>query len=177
MAEGSRLRRKALATALLGGALALLAGCAEDSVPVPASRPGYSVAFAEGSADLIEVWLDDRQPIERAELLDADGTVVAAGKTSADRTTTSTGDSGLGIGVAVEGGSSGVHTDIGLGVPLFGTKQPSPVESFQSRAIIRVPDMSAYRAGWRHWVVRLLLGSPTGTERQVEVAAPSPPEE
>jgi len=161
---------------LLLGALVLAARCAEEPPP-PAARPGYSVAFAEGSKDLIEVWLDDRQPIEKAELLDADGGVVAAGRTSADRTTTSTGESGLGIGVAVEGGSSGVHTDIGLGVPLFGTKDPSPVESFQSRALIRVPNMAAYRGDWQHWVVRLLLGSPTGTERQVEVAAPRPPEE
>jgi hypothetical protein len=177
MADGSWLRLRSPRVALLGGILAFLAGCTEESAPPPAARPAYSVAFAEGSADLIEVRLDDRQPIETAELLAADGTAIAAGKISSDRTTTSTEDSGLGIGVAVEGGSSGVHTDIGLGVPLFGTRQPSPIESFQSRALVRVPDMAAYRAGWQHWVLRLLLGSRTGTERQVELRAPSPPEE
>ena len=165
---------------LLAATLAIgLAACVDESPPPsPPARPTFTVGFLGGSADTVEVTLDDRQPIEKAELLAPDGTSLAADRVSADRTVTSQDQDGLGIGIAAEGGSSDpLQTDVGVSLPLFGTKQPSPAESYASRALIKVPDMAAYRAGWQRWTLRLLLGSPTGTERTVELPAPRPPGE
>ena len=155
-----------------------LGACAGESPPpAPASRPSFTAGFLAGSPDTVEVTLEDRQPIEKAELLAPDGTALAADKISSDRTITRQDQDGLGIGIAAEGGSSDpLHTDIGVSLPLFGTAEPSPAEAYASRALIRVPDMAAYRAGWQRWTLRLLLGSPTGTERKVELPAPRPPE-
>jgi len=163
---------------LLAAALAVgLAACTDESpAPPPPSQPSFTAGFLAGSADTVEVTLEDRQPIEKAELRAPDGTTLAADRISADRTVTSQNQDGLGIGVTAEGGSSD-PLDVGVSLPLFGTKQPSPAESYSSRALIRIPDMAAYRAGWQHWKLRLLLGSPTGTERKVELAAPRPAEE
>jgi hypothetical protein len=165
---------------LLAATLAIApAACADESqAPAPPSRPTFTTGFLAGSPDTVEVTLEDRQPIERAELLAPDGTTLAADRVSTDRTITRQDQDGLGIGIAAEGGSSDpVHTDVGVSLPLFGTEQPSPAESYASRALIRIPDMSAYRAGWERWTLRLLLGSPTGTERKVELPAPRPPGE
>jgi hypothetical protein len=165
----------ALATPLAVG----LAACADESpAPAPPSRPTFTVSFLAGSADTVEVTLEDRQPMEKAELLAPDGTTLAAERVATDRTVVRQDQDGLGIGIAAEGGSSDpVHTDVGVSLPLFGTEQPSPAESYASRALIRIPDMAAYRADWQRWTLRLLLGSPTGTERKVELPAPRPPEE
>jgi hypothetical protein len=165
---------------LLAAAMAIgLAACAEESpAPAPPSRPAFTAGFLAGSPDMVEVTLEDRQPIEKAELLAPDGTRLAADRISSDRTVTRMDQDGLGIGIAAEGGSSdSVDTDVGVSLPLFGTAQPSPAEAYDSRALIRVPDMAAYRASWPRWTLRLLLGSPTGTERKVELPAPRPPGE
>jgi hypothetical protein len=156
-----------------------LAACTDESpAPSPPSRPSFTAGFLAGSADTVEVTLEDRQPIEKAELRAPDGTTLAADGISADRTVTSQDQDGLGIGVTAQGGSSDpLQTDVGVSLPLFGTKQPSPAESYASRALIRIPDMAAYRAGWQRWKLRLLLGSPTGTERKAELPAPRPPGE
>ena len=159
-------------------AIGLTACAGEGPPPAPAARPTFTAGFLPGSADTVEVTLEDRQPIEKAELLAPDGTALAADRVSADRTVTSEDQDGLGIGVIAEGGSSDpLQTDVGVSLPLFGTRQPSPAEAYASRALIRVPDMAAYRAGWQRWTLRLLLGSPTGTERTVELPAPRPPGE
>jgi hypothetical protein len=172
---GASCTRFLLAAALAAG----LAACAEESpAPAPPSRPSFTAGFLAGSPDTVEVTLEDRQPIEKAELLAPDGTTLSAERISTDRTVTRQDQGGLGIGIAAEGGSSDpVHTDVGVSLPLFGTAQPSPAEAYDSRALIRIPDMAAYRAGWQHWTLRLLLGSPTGTERKVELPAPIPPGE
>ena len=167
--------RMLLAAALAAG----LAACADEGpAPAPPSRPTFTAGFLAGSPDTVEVTLEDRQPIEKAELLAPDGTTLAAGRVSTGRTITREDQDGFGIGVTAEGGSSDpVHTDVGVSLPLFGTAQPSPAEFYASRALIRIPDMAAYRAGWQRWKLRLLLGSPTGTERNVELPAPRPPGE
>ena len=172
---GASCNRLLLAAALAAG----LAACAGESpAPPPPSRPAFTAGFLAGSADTVEITLEDRQPIEKAELLAPDGTTLAADRVSSDRTVTHMDDDGLGIGIAAQGGSSDpVHTDVGVSLPLFGTRQPSPAEAYDSRALIRIPDMAAYRAGWQRWTLRLLLGSPTGTERKVELPAPRPPGE
>ena len=43
-----------------------------------------------------------------------------------------------------------------------------------STALVRVPDIAAYRAQWQRWKVRVTLGEGAG-QRVIETVAPAPP--
>jgi hypothetical protein len=128
--------------------------------------------------DTIEVSIRDAQAADRVQLVAPDGSLADAFQF--DRETIhaqDTGSSGFNFGVGVSGGSSsGVQPSFGIGFPLFGGAPNSPQrDEVQTKALIQVPDMAAYRANWQHTVVRIYLGEKSVSPRKMEMAAPAPP--
>jgi hypothetical protein len=161
-----------------GLALLLLAAACANQAPPPPPAPPMTVGFAAGLTDVLQVSIIDRQPMEQATLIGPDGKGVAAYQISRDRIAGPQ-DPGIaaGLGFGAYGGSSnGVSSGFGLGFPLFGSPPPPAVPVVQSQALIRVGDMTAYRAGWQQWKLRLRMGSPETTEHDVEFPAPRPPD-
>ncbi len=155
-------------------ALLVLAACSGDR-DEGISNP-VTARFIPGGADAsrIEVAVTDRQAVETAELVAPDGAVTSAHQIERDRIVAG-GGPGPSVGVGVFGGSSGdIGTSIGIGIPIFGDYDTGD-PAIDSRAVIRVPDLAAYRAGWQHYRVRLHLGPPEN-ERVMEIPAPRPPE-
>ena len=160
-------------------ALLVLAACAGErnrhiSSPVAARFADATVGAPEIAPE-IEITATDRQPVETAELIAPDGTAIPAHQIDRNKTVEESRGGAPSVGVGVFGGSSGnVGTSIGIGFPLFGDdEEREPV--IDSRALIRVPDMDAYRAGWQHYRLRLRFGLPEN-ERVMEIPAPRPPE-
>ncbi len=154
--------------------LLAVAACAGDddrgfSSPVAAG-------FAAGAADRIEVTVADSQPVETAELVAPDGSVTAAYQIDRSKTIDEGGGPQPSVGVGVFGGSSGqIGTSVGINFPVGRSGAPSdPV--IDSRALILVPDMAAYRAGWTGYRLRLHLGTTETNRRVMEIPAPRPPE-
>lgn len=77
-------------------------------------------------------------------------------------------------GVGIGGGSGGVGVGIGLSFPLFGDDDDQGVQ-YDTRAKIRVADMTDYLARWQDWKIRIHLTadsySPATT---LEFPAPEP---
>ena len=162
--------------ALLGAAL-LLAACAGDDRPAPIASP-VAARFVADMADVIEVEISDRQPVDQVELLAPDGRVIPAYQILRETAV----EAGVGlrpsIGVGVSGGSSSrVGVGVGIGFPIGGFERPADAPRVRSLARLRVPDMAAYRAAWPHWVLRIRLGTPEAGLRFMEIPAPRPPEE
>ena len=163
----------------------LMASCADNS-----SSQRYQAApanpvvtgFAESEQDTVRVQVTDPQPVTRVELAAPDGRTFLAHQIDRERLTRQGGGYGQPtMGVGVGGGSSsgwgrrsGVGVGIGFGFPLGDASQSAarPV-GVTSTALVRVPDMAAYRAQWQQWRVRIYLGE-GASERMVEVAAPPP---
>jgi hypothetical protein len=126
----------------------------------------------------IEVSIRDEQAADRVQLVAPDGSVADAYQL--DRNfihAEDSGSSGFNFGVGVSGGSSsGVQPSFGIGFPIFGGAPNSPQrDEVQTKALIRVPDMAAYRANWQHTTVRIYLGDKSVSPRKMEMAAPAPP--
>lgn len=166
--------RRALCLLVLLGPLAL-AACAGDRDRAISSP--VAAAFAGDAADRIEVTVSDSQPVESAELVAPDGTATAAYQIDRSKTVEEGGGPEPSVGVGVFGGSSGhIGTSVGINIPVGRSGAPSdPV--IDSRALIRVPDMAAYRAGWTGYRLRLHLGTTETNRRVMEIPAPRPPEE
>jgi hypothetical protein len=159
---------------LVVAAFLLLAGCAGPHGPVGDPPPPFTSGFADDAPNVVEVVVRDRKPVDRAELLAPDGRVLSAYKIDRERVTVDPDGRPL-VGIEAEGGSSGLES-FGIQLPLFGIKQPKPESLMLSDARIRIDDMTAYRAEWPHWIVRLRLGTPETTQHDVEFPAPRPPE-
>ncbi|MGH6879742.1 hypothetical protein [Hypericibacter sp.] len=134
--------------------------------------------FLVDRPDMIEVSIRDAQAADRVQLVAPDGGLADAFQL--DRETIhaqDTGSSGFNFGVGVSGGSSsGVQPSFGIGFPLFGGAPNSPQrDEVQTKALIKVPDMAAYRANWQHTIVRIYLGEKSVSPRKMEMAAPAPP--
>ena len=128
-------------------ALLILAACAGDEDRVPINP--VAARFAAASADSIEVTVKDPQPVETAELVAPDGAATEAYQIDRSKTVEEGYRPAPSVGVGVFGGSSGnIGTSIGIGFPLFGDSAPPRDPVIDSRVLIRVPDMTAYRAGW-----------------------------
>ena len=174
-----RLTYPPLARCLLAGLL-LLAGCAADQPSqaprtVPMEVPPLVSHFAEDAPDTVEVVLRDRKPVERAELVDANGRAQGAGPIGHERIAVGSDGQPI-IGLQASGGSSEIDS-LGVTLPVLGIDRPKPEIMILSTARVRIADMAAYRADWPHWTVRLRLGTAQTTERTVEFPAPRPPEE
>ena len=161
----------------------LMVGCAgSGGSKGPAGSTGNPVVtgFAKGEKDTLSVQVSDRDPVTRAELSAPDGRTYGAYRIDRDRVTSGSGrvqpDMGVGVGVGVgSGGRVGVGTGVGIGFPLnIGGSAARREPRIDSEALIQVPDMAAYRAGWQRWKVRVYLGE-GATARVIEVAAPQPP--
>ena len=155
-------------------ALLSLAACSGDE-DRGISNP-VAARFAAESGDRIEVTVADPQPVETAELIAPDGGATAAYQIDRSKTVEEDGRAAPSVGVGVFGGSSGhIGTSIGIGIPIFGSGAPEdPV--IDSRVLILVPDMAAYRAHWTEYRLRLHLGTSDTNRRIMEIPAPRPPE-
>jgi hypothetical protein len=159
---------------------------AEQAPPTPPSSGAGGIGlpvtarFVAGKPDLIEVSIRDAQPADHVELVAPDGAATAAYQLDRERVTMApTAPTGVQWGFGISGGSSsGVQPRLGVGIPIFGQPSPpTPREEMLSTARIKVPDMAAYRAQWRHWVIRILFGTEGPSPRKMEMAAPAPPAE
>jgi len=134
--------------------------------------------FVPGYPTIIEVEIRDKQAADAVSLVAPGGAEAAAYQMDETRQVSlPDDDSGMNVGVAVAGGSSGgVRTGIGFGFPLFGSAAPpKPETEVLTRARLRIADPAAYRADWQHWVIRILFDTGKPTARKMEIAAPRPP--
>jgi hypothetical protein len=134
--------------------------------------------FLSDRPSTIEVSIQDAQAADRVQLVMPDGSTTDAYQLDREFThATDTGSTGVSLGVGVSGGSSsGVQPSVGFGFPLFGGTPQSPQrDEVRSRALILVPDMTAYRANWQHTILRIYLGEKSVSPRKMEMAAPAPP--
>jgi hypothetical protein len=134
--------------------------------------------FLDDRPGVIEVSIRDAQAADRVQLGAPDGSLADASQLDREfLLAQDTGSSGFNFGVGVSGGSSsGVQPSFGIGFPLFGGAPNSPQrDEVQTKALIQVPDMAAYRANWRHMIIRIYLGEKSVSPRKMEMAAPSPP--
>jgi hypothetical protein len=160
--------------------------------PLPSNKPGtpsinqgaggillpVTARFLIDRPNTIEVSIRDSQPADRVQLVAPDGSTTDAYQFEREFLhAADTGTSGIDVGVGVSGGSSsGVQPSFGIGFPIFGGAPRSPQrDEVQSKALILVPDMAAYRANWRHMILRIYLGEKSASPRKMEMAAPSPP--
>jgi len=128
--------------------------------------------------DTIEVSIQDAQAADRVQLVLPDGSSTDAYQLDREFIhATDTGSTGVNLGVGVSGGSSsGVQPSFGIGFPIFGGTPNSPQrDEVHSKALIRVPDMAAYRASWQRMILRITLGEKSVSPRKMEMAAPAPP--
>jgi hypothetical protein len=160
-------------------AILLLSACAERPAPRPAPPP-LTAGFAASESNVIEVVMTDAQPVEQASLIAPNGSATLAYQISRDHLAANSQPgiaAGLGLGLFGGSSSNGVSSGFGIGFPFFGSSPPPAEPVVQSRALIRIADMAAYRSGWQNWKLHLRLGSPETSERDVEFPAPRPPED
>jgi hypothetical protein len=154
----------------------------QQATNTPAGTPANPVvtSFSESEKDTLDVQVTDRQPVTQAELASPDGKIFIAHQIERERLSRAGGYYGqpsMGVGVGVGGGSGGfgVGSGVGFGFPLGGGYSGAPRDGrVASTAKIRVPDMTAYRAHWQQWKVRVTLGE-GAAKRVIEVGAPPPP--
>jgi len=156
----------------------LLGGCAAEPPPLSTAPPPLEWQFAGPAGDRLELILRERQPVEKAELLDGEGRAYPVEVIARERIDV---PAGGGIPPQVElgasGGTAGLNSaGIGFGFPLFSSPPPPADTLVASRLAVGLSDMAAYRASWRRWTFRVTLGSPETSERVVEFPAPRPPE-
>jgi hypothetical protein len=154
---------------LMGLAAPLLGACAERGGPPP--TPSLTVGFAGEStaarlgSPAIEIKAANPRPLATAELVGANGAVIAAAAGELEPQVPA-GYPVFGPTVGVYGGSWGSSSGggIGIGVPLggYGSATAPPGDLVRSRALILVPDMAAYRRDWESYVVRIKFGSNAG---------------
>jgi hypothetical protein len=167
--------RKFAAWALL---LAVLSACSD--VPPGAEsgqRPFTAVArFLPGDeVTLIEVAVNDRQPLRAAELVGPDGTTIPAESLDVNRTVASQPPLVRPPITGIGSGPGGMTVPIG-GVGNFAPPGSETVSSSQIRstARIRIEEPLTYRRDWRLWKIRLRIGDPPHVN-VLTLPAPQPP--
>jgi hypothetical protein len=163
-----RSRLAAACAALLAGML--LAGCGSSSSQ---TVEGADFDFDWDDGEIIVVALEDVRSFDRAVLVAPDGSEIHAFSMERDRET-NTQAVQPSVGTGVSGGSGGFGVGVGLSIPLGGYDDESI--DYRTRAQIRVPDMTEYRASWQQWQLRIhqpmedIYG-----ERTLTLPAPEPP--
>jgi len=155
----------------------MLTGCAgsPDSVDV-AQRPFTAVArfLAGDEVTVIQVTLNDRQPLRAADLIGPGGAVIAAD--SLDVSSPATYQQPF-ARQPIAGGMSGGGVTLPPGA--FGNFAPAGSQTvsagqLRSTALIRLDDPGSYVRDWRLWQVRLRIGDPPNVN-VVTLPAPQPP--
>jgi hypothetical protein len=156
--------------------LVALSGCG-DAPPSAQSgqRPFTAVArFLPGNeVTVIEVTVNDRQPLRAAELVGPDGTTIPA--ESLDVNQAAANQPPL-IRPPITGiGPGGMALPIG-GIGNFAPPGSETVNSSQIRSIaqIRIDEPLTYRRDWRLWQIRLRIGDPPRVN-VLTLPAPRPP--
>jgi hypothetical protein len=164
---------------LLAVLLLALGACAGDGARQArgnADELGPVTADFTASPDTIEVRVRDRQPVDRVELAGPAGEIVIAWRLERERVAAGAAPSPkFGLGVGIFGGSSTrVGTSVGIGFPLGGVENAPDEPYVISIALVRLPDLAAYRATWRQWSVRIRLGDADSNYRFMQIPAPAP---
>jgi hypothetical protein len=138
-------------------------------------RPFTAVArFVPGDdVSVVEVTVNDRQPLRGADLIGPDGAVIAAESIDARRGFESE------LPSFRQPLGSDIGSDVGLAPPLgfYGVPAGSQTASsgqIQSTALIRLSDPVSYLKDWRLWQVRLRIGDPPKVN-VLSLPAPQPP--
>jgi hypothetical protein len=161
----------------------LIAACTtERGRPTAAAQPASPIFtnFSTSEKDTLEVRITDRQPANQVELAAPDGRIFPAYSIDRERLTQQGGGAqpsvGVGVGVGVgSGGHTSVGTGVGFGFPfVIGGSSGEREPQVKSTARVRITDMTAYRAQWQQWKVRVYLGD-GGNLRVLEAPAPMPP--
>jgi hypothetical protein len=162
---------------LIALGLCLLGACAEEPEPLSYGPPPLETGFAPDRPDVVVVVLRDRQPVEKAELVDSEDHWYPIDAISrVDLGPQTSGGIPPQIALGAAGGSAGmVSAGVGVGFPIFGSEAPAAEPLVASSFSVRIPNMDYYRMSWAHWKFRVTLGSPSTSERKVEFAAPRPP--
>jgi hypothetical protein len=157
--------------------MAMLSGCSgpQESGNV-GQRPFTAVArFMPGDeVTVIQVTVNDRQPVRAAELVGPDGTVIPAESLDVDQTVV---DQPPFARPPIAGGGGPGSITLPLGA--FGNFAPPGSQTFsagqiRSTAQIRLDDPLGYTRDWRLWQVRLRIGDPPNV-RVLSLPAPQPP--
>jgi hypothetical protein len=175
--------------ALIGAALAALAGCAgetqHDTVSPAAANAvaGPSIGWRTRLADdAVHVAITDPRRywrVEGVDLVTPAGNALAAEEitreTDRDSDPYGYGYGGSSVGIGGGWGSrGGGGVGIGIGVPLFGSGAPAAPPPSRVLARIRLPDPAAYRQTAAGWKIRLRLSDPNGQTSHAEIPAPLP---
>jgi hypothetical protein len=130
-----------------------------------------------GIANQIEIRAIDRLPLRGAELVAPDGRTTPALSIIANRAPTQTFSSEFpsGTGNGPNYGVSSIGSNA-LTPNIVGAASVTETKllAIVSTASIQLPDPLAYRGDWRHYRIRLTLGTPPDVETR-EIAAPAPP--
>jgi hypothetical protein len=154
----------------------MVAGCigSPESVDV-ARQPFMAVArFVPGDeVTVIQVTVNDRQPLRAADLTGPGGAVIAADSVDVNQATeyrppfsSQPIDGGMGGGAGLPFGGFGNFAAAG--------SQTASVGQLHSTALIRLVDPGSYARDWRLWQVRLRIGDPPHVNI-ISLPAPQPP--
>jgi hypothetical protein len=170
-------------TPALIAAMLLLTGCSgglfgggdsDRPQPVPVTLESAPNVPAI-DPDLVEIRYEGERSPSTIALIAPDGTSTAA--RDVERTSEITADeyNFPDIRVGVDGGSSsGVHTGIGIGFPIFGTGKEAAPPRTVTIARFQPPDIAHYRANWKRYRVELLFAPGTDDFERIELLAPEP---
>ena len=157
-----------------------LTGCysSGESGPTAARQQSVTGYFSATEHGVIEIDITDPLPVKTASLVGPDGTATQAFQIDRDRQVYhGDGPARPTVGGTVTGGSSSrIGTSIGIGFPLFGGDGSGVTTTVTaSRALIRVPDLGAYRTDWQKSKLHIELDDGV-TRRVMELLPPPPPQ-
>jgi hypothetical protein len=176
MAPQRKLAVAALLVALVG---AVLSGCSDPPPSIESGqRPFTAVArFLPGDeVTMIEVTVNDRQPLRSAELVGPDGKVIPAESLDVNQAISNQAPF---IRPPITGGLASGSGGMALPLGGFGNVAPPGSETvsagqIRSTAQLRIDEPLTYRRDWRLWQIRLRIGDAPHVN-VLSLAAPRPP--
>jgi hypothetical protein len=156
-----------------------LAACSSGGGVAEGSNPGVAARFAPGgAADILQVTVNDRQPVRSVELIGPGETTVPAYAINSEPPRYRGAGGGFfpSIGIGIGGGGGGVGGGLGIGLPIggFGSAGSDPASATMvSNGYIKLPDRGVYLRDWQNYRIRVEIGWPPDS-RIVEAPAPPP---